>query len=121
MEHLAGAHAYYLYSHVLARCGDELIGKLKERVAKSDNAELKRQLNWKVYKSAEPMQGNTLYIVLFDPAVSSAEYAFLDMLNKTLTDDEKRDPATREMFQKYIDAFAATNPISKLNLTPLGG
>jgi hypothetical protein len=53
-----------------------------------------------------------------DPAVPGTEYSFLDVLNKTLTPDEQRDPATAEMYKKYAAAIAGLN---KLNLTPVGG
>jgi hypothetical protein len=40
------------------------------------------------------------------------------MLQKTMTDDEKRAPETAEMWKRYAAAFAAG--LSKLSLTPVG-
>jgi hypothetical protein len=97
---------------------EELVAKLRDALAKTDNAELKQQAGFKVYKAAEGMQGNALYVVVVDPAVPNVEYQFLDVLNKTLTDDQKRAPETREMFARFAAAFASLN---KLNLTPVGG
>lgn len=96
---------------------EELMTKLKTGIAKSDKPELKQQVGaWKVYKASEPMQGNALYVVVVDPAVPNAEYQFYEVLNKTLTEAEQRDPQTAEMFKKYAAAIATLN---KLNLTPV--
>jgi hypothetical protein len=98
---------------------EELMAKLKAGLAKSDKPELKQQAAaWKVYKSSEGMGGNALYIVLVDPAVPNAEYQFYELLNSTLTDAEKRDPATADMFKRYAASVASLN---RLNLAPVGG
>src|ERR1044071_2971522 len=54
---------------------EELIVKLKTGLASASDPELKQQASMKVYKAAEPMGGNVLYIVLVAPAVANAEYA----------------------------------------------
>ena len=59
-----------------------------------------------------------MYIVLVNPAQAATEYQFLDVLNRTLTDEQKRDPATQDMYKRYAAAFASMN---KLNVTPMGG
>jgi hypothetical protein len=84
---------------------DELASKLKTAAS-----------GWKIYKAAEPMQGNTLYVVLVDPATAGTEYNPIDVLYKTMTDEQKRAPETQEMFKRYAAAFAGVN---KLNLTPV--
>ena len=91
--------------------------KLKTGV--SNTADLKAQAGaWKAYRASEPMAGNVLYIVIIDPAVPNAEYQFFEVMQKTLTDEQKRDPATAEMYKKYAAAIASMN---KLNVTPVGG
>lgn len=95
---------------------EELVGKLKTNLASTQDAELK-QLTWKVYKSAEGMGANILYVVVVDPAVPGIEYSFLDVLNKTLTDEQKRLPETQEMYKRFGAAFSGVNI---LNLTPIG-
>jgi len=96
-----------------------MIAKLKAGVAKSDKPELKAQQNaWRVYKSSEGMQGNTLYVILIDPAVPNTEYQFLEVLNDTLTVDEQRAPETQEMYKRFAASVASMN---RLNLTPVGG
>lgn len=98
---------------------EEMFGKIKAGLAKSATPELSAMANvWKIYKTAEGMQGNALYVVVVDPAVPGTEYSFLDVLNKTLTPDEQRLPETAEMYKKYAAAIAGLNI---LNLTPVGG
>ncbi len=99
---------------------EDLIARLKAGLAKSEDATLKQQATGlKFYKASEPMGANALYVVVADPATPNAEYAFLNLLQKTLTADEQRAPETQAMFQKFADAFAGG--INKLNLTPVGG
>jgi len=98
---------------------EELMSRVRNGIAKSDKPELKAQVGaWKVYKASEPMQGNALYVVVVDPAVPNAEYHFYEVLNKTLTEAEQRDPQTAEMFKRYAGSIATLN---KLNLTPVPG
>jgi hypothetical protein len=96
---------------------EEMFAKLKANLAKSQTPELSGMANsWKVYKTAEGMQGNALYVVLVDPAVPGTEYSFLDVLNKTMTPDEQRSPETQEMYKRFAATIAGLN---KLNITPV--
>jgi hypothetical protein len=98
---------------------EEMIGKVRGGLAKSDKPELKQQANsWKVYRANEPMGGNTLFVVVIDPAMPNTEYQFLQVLNNTLTPDEQRAPETQEMYKRYAAAIANMN---RLNVTPVGG
>lgn len=98
---------------------EELNSKLKAALATTTDPALKAQgTAWKVYKSAEGMQGNALYVVVIDPASAGTEYNPIDVLFKTMTDEQKRAPETTEMFKRYAAAFAGVN---KLNITPVGG
>jgi hypothetical protein len=98
---------------------EEMIGKIKSGLAKSDKPDLKQQVNsWKVYRANEPMAGNTLFVVVIDPAMPNTEYQFLQVLNNTLTPEEQRSPETQEMYKRYAAAIANMN---RLNVTPVGG
>ena len=98
---------------------EEMMGKLKAALAKTQDAALKAKgAGLKVYKSAEGMAGNALYVVVADPATPDSEYYPLQLLAALMTDEEKRNPDTQAMFKKYNEVFAAVN---KLNLTVLGG
>jgi hypothetical protein len=97
---------------------EEMMGKIIGGLGSSSDAQTKSQAGtWKYYKAAEPAGANTMYVVIIDPAAPNTEYQFLEVLNKTLTDEQKRDPATQAMYAKYAAAIASMN---KLNLTPMG-
>ena len=96
---------------------EEMITKLKTGLASSQDPTLKQQASLKVYKSAEAgAGGNALYVLIADPALPNTEYSFLDVINKTLTPEQQRDPATREMYTKWAASLAGMNI---LNLTPI--
>jgi len=98
---------------------EELASKLQAALSTTSDAALKAQgAAWKMYKASEPMGGNALYVVVVDPAVAGTEYNPIDVLYKTMTDEQKRAPETQEMFKKFAGAFAGVN---KLNITKVGG
>ena len=98
---------------------EEMMTKLKAAFVATSDAALKTQGSGiKVYKAAEGMQGNALYVIIADPATPDKEYYPLQLLAAMMTDDEKRNPDTQAMFKKYNDVFAGVN---KLNLTAVGG
>jgi hypothetical protein len=97
-----------------------MMGKIKTGIATATDPSVKEQAGaWHYYKATEPAPGgNVMYIVLIEPAKAGTEYQFLEVLNKTLTDEQKRDPATQDMYKRYAAAIAGMN---KLNITPMGG
>ena len=98
---------------------EEMMAKLKTATASATDPALKAQSSFKVYKSADPgPQGNVLYVLVADPAVPNTEYSFLEVINKTMTPEQQRDPATRELYTKWNASLAGMNI---LNLTPVGG
>jgi hypothetical protein len=98
---------------------EELSSKLQAALSTTADPALKAQgAAWKIYKASEPMGGNALYVVVVDPAVAGTEYNPIDVLFKTMTDEQKRAPETQEMFKKFAAAFAGVN---KLNITKVGG
>jgi len=99
---------------------EEMMGKIKAGLTSATDPALKAQAGtWKYYKAAEPAAGgNVMYVVLIDPATPNTEYQFFQVLQNTLTDEQKHDPATAEMYKKYAAAIAGMN---KLNVTPGGG
>jgi hypothetical protein len=98
---------------------EELSSKLQTALSTTTDAALKAQGSaWKTYKASEPMGGNALYVVVVDPAVAGTEYNPIDVLYKTMTDEQKRAPETQEMFKRFANAFAGVN---KLNITKVGG
>ena len=98
---------------------EEMMGKLKAAFTATQDASLKTQGSGiKVYKAAEGMGANALYVIVADPATPDKEYYPLQLLAAMMTDDEKRNPDTQAMFRKYNDVFAGVN---KLNLSIVGG
>jgi len=98
---------------------EELITKVKDGLAKSENPVRKQQLQgWKVYKAAEPMGPNALYVVVADPAVKAAEYDLFMLLAESLGADVGK-PENQELFKKYTAAFAAG--ANRLNLSKIAG
>ena len=98
---------------------EEMMGKIQSGVGNSADPGVKAQAgSWHYFKATEPAGSNVMYIVMINPAKADTEYQFLEVLNKTLTDEQKRDPATQEMYKKYANAIATMN---KLNITPVGG
>ena len=98
---------------------EELNSKLQTALSTTTDPALKAQgTSWKVYKASEGMGGNALYVVVVDPATAGMEYNPIDVLYKTMTDEQKRAPETQEMFKRFAGAFAGVN---KLNITRVGG
>ena len=78
-----------------------VLNKVKEALAKSENAQRKQQAaGWIVFKSAEPVQGNTVYIMRIDPIVKGAEYDLMRIIAEVFPVE------VQEIFAKYKDAFA---------------
>lgn len=97
---------------------EEMVKKLNAGFAKTTDDTLKQQASGlKVFKVTEPFNNNVLYIVTVEPTIPNAEYELFAMLQKTMTDDEKRAPETAEMWKRFIAAFAGG--LSKLSLTPV--
>ncbi len=96
---------------------EEMLGKVHAGMLKSDNPVRKQQLaGWKIYKAAEPMGGNALYVCVIDPAVPAAEYDFFMLLAEGLG-PEAGTPVNQALFKKYSEVFAAG--ASRLSLTPV--
>ena len=98
---------------------EEMMGKIMAGVATATDPDVKAQAGaWKYYRATEPGQGGSvMYIVIIDPAKPGTEYQFFQVIQKTLSDEQKRDPATAAMYQKYNAAIAGMNMMS---LTPGG-
>lgn len=96
---------------------EEMVAKLKSGVAASTDEKLKQQAGLKMYKSSEPgAGGNAFYVLLYDPATPGAEYNWLEVINKTLTPEQQREPTTREMYTRWAGSIATMNI---LNLTEI--
>jgi hypothetical protein len=89
---------------------EEMISKLRTAGAASTDAQVKAAATLKAYKATEPgAGGNAFYVLLYDPVSPGAEYAWLVVINKTMTPEQQRDPATQEMYKRFAGAIAGTN------------
>lgn len=80
---------------------ESVLAKLKEALSKSDKPERRQQAaGWHVYKSAQPMQGNAVYIMRIEPVVKGAEYDISRLIAEVFPVE------VQEIFAKYRDAFA---------------
>jgi cytochrome c5 len=78
-----------------------VLNKVKESLAKSENPQRKQQAaGWVVFKSAEPYQGNTTYIMRIDPIVKGAEYDLMQIIAEVFPVE------VQEIFAKYKEAVA---------------
>jgi hypothetical protein len=77
-----------------------VLQKVKESLAKSENAERKQQAaGWTVFKSPTAVQGNAVYIMRIDPIVKGAEYDLMRIIAEVFPVE------VQEIFAKYKDAF----------------
>lgn len=94
---------------------EELVAKVKDALAKSDKPERKQQLAaWKLYKAAEPMGTNALYVFVADPTVKGAEYDLFMLLAES---PSYNTPEVQEFVKKSVTAFASG--ANRLSLTPV--
>ena len=98
---------------------ESLIAKLKESLAKNEKPERKAMAaGWKVYKSSEPMNGNTLYVHIVDPVSPGQNY-----LETYKLISETFPAEVQDLYAKTKDAFVPGG-LGRLNLTlvtALGG
>jgi hypothetical protein len=94
---------------------EEMMAKLRTGAAAATDEKLKQQASVRVYKSSDPgAGGNAFYVLLYDPATPGSEYNWLTVINSTLTPEQQRDPAMRDLYTKWAASVAAMN---LLNLT----
>jgi len=91
---------------------ESVLAKYKEAMEKSDKPARKEQLaGLKIFKSAQPAQGNTVYILYVDPVVKDQEYDISRVIAEVFPVE------VQDLFQKYKDAFAG-RAITSLNKVP---
>ena len=90
-----------------------VMGRLKEALQKSEDPVRRQQLaGWKVFKTAEPVQGNILYIFVMDPAVRDANYAISVILNEAFPTE------VQELYETFSGAYAGGQSIMNLERVP---
>lgn len=84
---------------------EEIMGKVKEALMKSEKPERKQQAaGWKVIKGSTPMKdGMVVYTHVITPVVAGADYTIMAILYEGFTDPGEQ----RMLYELYRGAFAA--------------
>ena len=87
---------------------EEVVGKIKEALQKSENPVRKQQAaGWKVFKAVEPgPAGNALYFFVMDPVVKDADYGMAKILTEAFPSD------ARALWDKLTAAYVGSNRIN---------
>ena len=97
---------------------EEMIAKVRSTAGASSDPALKSAGTLRAFKAAEPGPGGSAYyILLYDQAQPGAEYQWFEVINRTLTDEQKRDPATAEMYKRFAATLMSGVNMSMLNLS----
>jgi hypothetical protein len=94
---------------------EKVVAYLQEALAASANATVRAQAQgWRVLKASEPgPNGAVLYVFLFDPTVTGADYGLGRILAEAFPDQTK----LQEIWKLYTDSLASGG--SLLSLTPV--
>jgi hypothetical protein len=91
---------------------ESVFAKYRESLGKSENPVRKQQLaGIRFYKSSQPANGNTVYIVYVDAPVAGQEYDITRIILEGFPNE------VQEYFAKYKDSFAG-RAITSLNKVP---
>jgi hypothetical protein len=83
---------------------EEVMAKLREALAKSENPERKEQAaGWRILKSADPVAagGNVLYVYFIYPSSKTADYQVSNIIAESFPPAE-----ANEILKKYAEAYA---------------
>ncbi len=91
---------------------ENVMGKLKEALSKSEKPERKQQAaSWKVFKAAEPGPGGSvLYVFFIDPAVKGADYTVSAILAEGFPQE------VQALYKQYAEAYAQGQNFVNLTL-----
>jgi hypothetical protein len=106
----AGLVFYYVKT---AKAADfeAILDRVKEALFNAQTQMLKQQaLNWKIYKSAEPPTDATVFVFAFDPAITTANYDPLLVLNQVLPAE------VQPLFDRLKDAIIK---VERMGLTKI--
>jgi len=78
-----------------------VLARLREALQKSDKPVRRQQADgWFIYKGAQPVQGNAVYIMRIEPVVAGEEYDISRLIAEVFPTE------VQDIFAKYRDAFA---------------
>jgi hypothetical protein len=87
----SGAGLLFFYVKPAKAADFELVlGRVKEALLKAEDPARKQQaLNWKIYKSSEPVTDATIFVFAFDPALTTGNYDPLLLLAEVLPTEQQ--------------------------------
>lgn len=90
---------------------EAVLDRIKEALTKAQSPMLKQQaLNWRIYKSAEPVTDAAVFVFALDPAITTATYDPLLALNQVLPAE------VQPLFDRIKDAVIK---IERMGLTKI--
>jgi hypothetical protein len=91
---------------------EEVIGRLREALQKSEKPERKQQAaSWKVFRAAEAGNGGSvLYVFKIDPAVSGADYRVSTILLEAFPDE------AQALYGRYAASYASGQNVVNMSL-----
>ncbi len=115
-----GADAGMMFNPIKAEATADfemVMGKLKEALAKSQDATRQQQAkSWKLFKAQEPGPGGSvLYVFIMDPAVKGADYSVAKILSEAFPTE------VQELYQKYSAAYSGGQSLINLALVQVFG
>ncbi|HEX5473193.1 MAG TPA: hypothetical protein VFX12_00915 [Vicinamibacterales bacterium] len=88
-----------------------VMGRVKEALAKSPDPKRKAQAaGWKVFKAAEPFNGNVLYLFVIDPTVQDEDYTISKILAEAFPSE------VQDLWKKFVDCYAGGQNMINLQL-----
>jgi len=76
---------FYYVNKAKAADFEVVLDRIREALGKAETPMLKQQaLNWRIYKSAEPVTDAAIFVFAFDPAITTANYDPLLVLAEVL-------------------------------------
>lgn len=90
---------------------EAVMAKLKEALQKGNDQRKQQAASWKVFKSVEPVQGNTLYLFIVDPPIKDADYTVSKVLAEAFPYAEAMD-----LYKKYSEAYVGGRNLMNLQL-----
>jgi hypothetical protein len=78
-----------------------VLDRLRDALGKSENPARRRQAaGWFLYKGAQPVQGNAVYVMRIEPVITGEEYDISRLIAEVFPTE------VQEIFARYRDAFA---------------
>lgn len=93
-----------------------VLDRLRDALGKSENPARRQQAaGWFVYKGAQQVQGNAVYIMRIEPVIAGQEYDISRLIAEVFPTE------VQEIFAKYRDAFAGRAIAALAPMTAMTG